>query len=112
MSNHLNDYRVAAAQHGEYTRAGESDLANTAHSRLQQALLALIADGSDSQIMDLYNDSDPWVQLWAATHTLEIDEQKAMAKLTSLQNDRKPILSLSAKYTLKSWQEGKIAFRK
>lgn len=108
----LTDYRTAAHDHGRYSLSGESDLANKAYAKLQSAFLALVANGQDSTICDLYDDPDPWVQLWAATHTLEIAEDKAVEKIRALQAARKPVLSMNAKYTLLEWEKGKLSFRK
>ena len=108
----LAEYRRAAQDHGKYTMSGESDLANKAYAVLRSIFLELVAKGQDATICNLYDDPDPWVQLWAATHTLEIAEKDAVEKLKYLQAARKPILSLDAKYTLLEWQNGKISFRK
>ena len=111
MNNLLADYVAAAREHGQYSSSGQSDMANNAHERLQDTLLALIAEGRDSELLTLYDNPDAWVQLWAGTHTLELDEGKAIAKLESLKAARKPLVSMSAKYTLVAWQEGNLSFR-
>jgi hypothetical protein len=108
----LTQYRTAAKEHGKCSLSGESDLANEAYAKLQEAFHALIAKGEDASICDLYDDPDLWVQLWAATHTLEIAENKAVVKLRHLQAARKPVLSMNAKYTLLEWEKGSLSFRK
>ena len=52
------------------------------------------------------------MQLWAATHMLEVDEKKAITKLRNLQAAGKGLVSTSAKYTILEWNEGALSFRK
>src|SRR5688572_7825761 len=72
MTPMIDEYRENATLHGRFTRAGESDKANTAHDRLMSLLHELVAANEDAKLLSLYTDDDPWVQLWAATHTLEV----------------------------------------
>ncbi|HZZ77004.1 MAG TPA: hypothetical protein VFE62_00715 [Gemmataceae bacterium] len=107
----LIDYRTAAHEHGKHTMSGDSDLANQAFEALQSAFNRLVAAKHDAMICDLYEDPDPWVQLWAAAHTLEITESKALEKLTNLRDARKPVLSMNAKFTIVEWKNHRLAFR-
>jgi hypothetical protein len=111
MSNLIKEYQTAAKDHGTWTRGGDSDKTNAAHEKMHEVLAALVAAREDGQLFTLYDDSDPWVQLWAATHTLEVDAARATAKLESLQRSGIPLASMCAKYTLQSWKDGDLRFR-
>jgi len=107
----LQQYKNAAVAHGEGTCGGDSAKANQAHDSLTRLLGEISATGSDPELVALFDDENEWVQLWAATHTLEVDEPKAAAKLQAIADAGIPIASMTARYTLQEWQNGSISFR-
>jgi hypothetical protein len=72
----------------------------------------MIAAKMDRSLFEFFSDIDPRVQLWAATHTLEIAEPDALAKLTMLVESRKPLVSMTARYTIEAWKRGDLSFRR
>lgn len=71
----------------------------------------MIAKNTDWNLFSLYDDSDPGVQCAAATHTLELDEARAIAKLTELEHKQIPLVSTTAHYCIKEFKNGKLRFR-
>ena len=85
MDNFLQNYRAAAVEHGERTYNGVRPKKTDAAGRKLEAVFhAMVAAGQAHRLLELYNDQDLWVQVWAASHTLEIAEDQAIAKLTEL----------------------------
>jgi hypothetical protein len=111
MSTLLDEYRGVASDHGKHTQQGDHKKANVAHDRLGEILKSFVAAEEDQQLFSLYEDSDQWVQAWAAAHTLEIDEARAIAKLEELQMAEIPLVSMGAKYTIQEWKSGDLKFR-
>jgi hypothetical protein len=107
----VKEYRNAASEHGKWTLEGSAARTNAAHARLGHVLKAIVAAEEDHQLFSLYDDHDPWVQLWTAGHTLEIDEAKALSKLQALQGADIRLVSMEAEYTIRSWKEGDLRFR-
>ena len=70
----------------------------------------LIKTNEVTKILELLEDEDLWVQLWAASHSLEIDEVKALKKLTEIQEAGIPLVSSSAKYTIEAWNAGELRY--
>ena len=48
--------------------------------------------------------------MWAAAHTLEIDESKALEKLKQLESAKILHISFDAEYTIKEWIAGDLHF--
>jgi|GEM_PF-4166001 len=75
-------------------------------------LLELVKAGEGKNLLELYSDPNPWVQSWAASHALEIDENSALRKLAELESADIPLVSTSAKYTIQGWKAGQLRFMK
>jgi hypothetical protein len=104
-------YREKAALHGNLTFLGNSRKTNLAYKSLHKILAELVSNGSDNLLFSLYEDRDLSVQLWAAAHTLELDERRAIDKLHQIASLKEPIVSMSARLTAKGWNEGEVSFR-
>jgi hypothetical protein len=107
----LSDYRVSAIAHGSATIEGNSRKTNRAYDRLHETLNKIANSNEDNALLEFFNDTEVWVQLWAAAHSLEIDADKATAKLQSLADAEIPLISMSARYTIKEWENGNLSFR-
>lgn len=105
-------YIESARMHGEGTVSGDFKNANKAYKTLATILERLSAECLDEELFALYQHEDPWVQNWAAVHTLEIDELRASRKLEELVDANIPLLSSGARYTLEGWKAGKLRYRK
>jgi hypothetical protein len=110
MTSILDEYRRHAFDQGAYMAEGDADASNTSYDRLQHAFRSLVRDGKRHELFRLYDDPEPWVQGWAAVHTLEIDETRALAKLEQLENAGIPHISTDAKYTIQEWKSGALRF--
>ncbi|WP_127115980.1 DUF2019 domain-containing protein [Shimia sediminis] len=112
MNPNIAKYREWAAMHGNYTRSGDAKKTNHSHDELQKVLADLIAENADRLLFALFKDDDTSVQLWAAAHTLELDENRAINKLQDLSDLNVPLVSMSARYTIKGWKAGGLRVRK
>lgn len=112
MTSLLQQYKVYAADHGTHTEEGDSDATNASYYLLQKTFLELIKVGKGRELVALYDDPNPWVQSWAASHSLEIDEASALRKLAEIEAADIPLVSTSAKYTIRGWKAGQLRFVK
>ena len=96
----LNQYRIEASKHGECTETGDYKNGNKAYKKLQNILQKITDMKAEERLLDLFNDSNKWVQLWSATHFLKSNEKQALKKLEELQKENIPHISTSAKYTI------------
>ena len=106
----VDEFRRHAIDYGLFTAQGDTDGIDKSNRTQQRLFLILVNQGKGSELLDLYNDVDPWVQLAAAAHTLEIDEARASAKLEALEKAGSPHISTDAKYTLEGWKNGTLRF--
>ena len=110
MISLLDEYRRHAAEHGVGISEGDADASNASYDRLHDAFISLAREGKRNDLFRLYSDVDPSVQCWAAAHTLEVDETRALAKLEQLENSENPHVSMDAKYTIQEWKNGALTF--
>lgn len=110
MNCSLDEYRRHAAQHGSHTAAGGADAINKSCDGLHQVLALLTRSGKRHELLSLFDDPDPAVQCWAAAHTLEFDEERALAKLADLARLEMPHVSVDAEHTIKEWESGQLRF--
>ena len=75
----ISEYIETARKHGEGTFSGDSVIANKAYDKLQAILIEIAKSGLDNELFTLYDYGETWIELWSATHTLEIDESKALS---------------------------------
>lgn len=107
----ISDYKDTAILHGNGTMSGNKRKANQAYTRLQNILKKITEIDEDKALLDLFSDENVWVRLWAAAHSLEIDETKAKKNLRHLADAEIPIVSMNARYTLQEWDNGSLKFR-
>jgi hypothetical protein len=105
MPTTIERYKHYASEHGAKTQEGDYRAANGAYDKLLKFSRQLIQNGDGRQLLCLFEDPNAWVQLWAASHALEIDEVCAVAKLEQLAAAHIPLTSMSAEYTLQSWRQ-------
>lgn len=111
MVSLLARYRELAELHGKHTFVGDAKKTNRTFHELHRVLAELVAEETDIFLFSLYDDEDSFVQLWAAAHTLELDEIRATSKLQELVDLGIPIVSMSARYTITGWNEGDLRVR-
>ena len=113
MSESIGDlianYRRHAAEHGAATEAGDHKEGNAHHDRLIEVVGALRRRGAegDHALLDLLSDENPWVRIWAATHSLTIDEAQAHRTLDSLSTEP-GIIGFDAQMVLTEWEKGSL----
>jgi hypothetical protein len=110
MNARIDEYRRYAADHGRHTLDGDVDATNFAYDELQRVFVSIVRAGFASELFQLYDDRDPWVQSWAAAHSLEVDPERALDKLRQLETAGIPHVSTGAKYTIEGWNNGTLRF--
>ena len=107
----IEEYKLSAELHGKYTSVGDSIKANKAYSQLAKNLRELVSAKTDRKLFSLYEEKNVSIQVWAAAHTLELDENRALQKLQEIVDKKIPHYSTDAYYTIKEWKLGNITFR-
>lgn len=107
----IKRYRDAAVAHSEGTQSGNSQKTNRAYDIVTETLREMTKSGCDDRLFSLYEDENVSVQVWAAVHTLELNEKKALLKLQCIVDKGIPILSMGARYSIQEWKNGKLRFR-
>lgn len=108
MTPLLQEYKRHAAAHGMHSEEGDSEAANKSYDLLQKTFLELMKLDKGRELLALYDDPNAWVQSWAASHSLQIDEASALKKLAELEAAGIPLVSTSAKYTIQGWKAGQL----
>jgi len=103
----LEDYKQEAIQHGICSEEGDSRRGNKAYDKLHKILKEIKDQGEESRLIELFNDENRWVQLWAASHCLEFEEKKSLKKLKQIKKEKLPHISSDAEYTIMEWKENK-----
>lgn len=113
-SDLIDAYRKAAAQQGKLADQGNAKAANKQYQILAKIVRLLRSRGKDdqAQLASLLNDTNPYVQLWAAAHSLEFAPVQAEAALKKIMADCKNVrlVSFMASVTLDEWKKGKLVF--
>ena len=109
FSPRLNNYVRYAADHGRFA-ATDPAANHAAYDSIQREFRELARNGEGGLLFDLYDHENPEVQVWAAGHTLEIDEARALSKLEQLQHAEIPHVSTAAEYTILEWKAGNLRF--
>lgn len=110
MASLIDEYRRHAADQGRFAMKDDADASDESYGRLQAAFHSLVREGKRTELFRLYEDVDPWVQWWAAAHTLEVDDVRAIAKLEQLEHSGIPLVSSGARYTIQEWENGELRF--
>lgn len=110
MSDLLNSYRMHVILYELEDIQGNSKSVNQEYKKIMQAYDDLKSVSKLSELLKLLQDENESVQLWSATHSLEIDALKASTMLTQLLKSENPRIALSAKYTLLEWKAGRLTF--
>ncbi len=103
----LDLYVSSAKAHGDASVEGDHTRANVSYDELIKCFKELRKSGKAAELLGLLNHSDPNVRLWAATHSLELDGQKAVAVLRELAT-ADHFSSFSAQIILDQWEKGEF----
>jgi len=110
----IEEYRNNAVLHWNASREGDYKTANKSYAKLSQIYKLLIQSEelSKNVLLNLLNDQNYAVQLWAASHCLALENSKegAVLKLeliSKMSSNEAP--SFEAKMILNEWREkGKL----
>jgi hypothetical protein len=99
-------YREAAIAHVTASATGRHRVANRNYDLLEEVRNELLSRGAggEHQLVALMDDAEPAVQLWAASHSLEIASLRAELVLESLSTGPPSPLRLTAETTLRQWR--------
>lgn len=103
----VQDYRTASLQTGLWN---DAENANQAHDRLHKLykILRTTPEGQEA-ISRLMADSDPYVRLWAASHSLfwkPDDARKVLEQIAACGG----LLGFDAEMVLKEFDAGRLTF--
>ena len=100
-------YIAAAIAHGHATAEGRHQKANNANKKILAAVMELVGLGEvgHHSILGLLDHLEAPVRLWAASHALFIDEDRAIRVLADLAT-KSGLIGFSARTTLDQWKRG------
>jgi len=108
-NNLLQDFIVAAQQHGEGTVASNPELANTAYSRLIYALKQLHATDSNLDVLSpLLKHENESVRTFAATALLFSTYSREAENFLERESVAKGLIAFSAEMTLTEFKAGRL----
>jgi len=107
----LRDYTEAAARHGGASRGGDHESANQQYEIMANLCREFRARGRDAQVrlLDLLDNPDPYVRLWASSHSLEFAPDVAESVLERL-SDSVGLVAFDAEMTLREGRKGTLRF--
>ena len=100
-------YRTAAAKTASNECAEQNRAADCVH--ICYKVLAKSQEGRESISM-LMNDADPYVRLWAASHSLMWSPREARRTLERIRDTETFPVSFTAEMTLDEFDKGKLSF--
>ena len=105
-------YAAAARRHGAATEVGDSTGANEAFLELDRCWkrIRVSSDNWTSSFFELLSDENPWVRLWAASHAIQADAERASSVLEALTSEP-GFLGFDAQMTLETWRKGELGER-
>ena len=105
----VKKYKECSHAHGEASKQGDYKITNKNYYLLIEAYLIIKSYGEEGEklLIDLFNDENDSVRCWAATHSLEINESKAIKILKKLKSG-KGIIAFNAEMVLSEWKKGRL----
>ena len=108
MKEDASKFVNACISKGEGEESGD-----TRHDRkywriINKIYVRLKSEHRLSELLELLEHENPYVRLWAACYTLQIDETKAVTALEELAATQKLMAGFSASITLKEWRAGRL----
>ena len=103
----ISDYVKHSQEHGNGTKNGDYIRTNKAYDRIIETYKEIIKFGEEGQqaLLELLEHNNLSVSGWAATHSLEFSEEKAIEALEKITlNDG--IIGFDAKMVLEQWKKG------
>ncbi len=108
MQQLIEEYTQLAIQHGAATESGDYKTGNRVYDEIQDLFQKIVAARMRKELLPLLDHEQPAVRLKAAFHTLATDPKRAEASLESVAKEGPPLVSFTAKMTLKEWRNGNL----
>ena len=105
----ISKYKEAALAHEKATLSGNYRVANREYKTLVAIVREVVERGSSAKdtFLSLLSDQNPFVKIWAATHSLAFAPSQGEKALSEA--SRVPGLAgYTATLTLQEWHEGKL----
>jgi len=105
----IERYVLHAQEHGKSTLAGDFKTTNKHHDELLKILdeLLNLGDEGNKLLLSLLQHENESVSLWAASHTLKIDEKQAKEKLKEIMKSDS-FFNFDAEMILQEWDAGNL----
>ena len=109
LSAAITLFKEAAAKQAQGTEIGNSKMANRNYDILINIINYLKQNDSLDKLLELLEDQNVGVRIWAAAYLLPIHEKEATMVLKEIEKGS-DIHSLDAETTLSEWRRGNIKF--
>ena len=106
----VEDYINAAIKYGEATQEGDNKVVNKNYKLIDSIFRKLKTENRLSELVLLMDHVNEDVKMWAATHLLVFDEQKAKQVLSEIAKDTTSLNAYEAEMTLKEWEKGNLTY--
>lgn len=108
MTDCIVKFVNACIDKGEGEESGNTKNDRKHYKIIHSSYLQLKDAGRLEELLELLNHENPYVRLWAASYTLQIDPAKAENTLEELSMLRGIAAGFSASITLEEWREGRL----
>lgn len=95
-------------QRGDALNLGNSKKANSCYDKIRNIVAFLKEEKAIPTLSVFYNHPNPYVRLNASAYLLPIDEKRSLSVIKTIENEEKGIISVTAKYTIKEWENGNL----
>jgi len=108
----LDRYTACAVDHHLATGRGDARAADRANRRLSRVVTEVRRRGGEAVegFLILLDHEHGGVRVWAASHCLEFDPDRAEAVLETLAADGTGLIQFSAEWVLTEWRSGRLTF--
>lgn len=107
MNDTIQKFIELAIIDAQNTEGGNSKKQNKNFDLIQELYEKLKATDNVKILIPLLEHEERYVRLWAATFLLPVDTENSIRVLESLMEE-KGFISITAKYTLKEWNRGRL----
>lgn len=108
MTEDIIAFVNACIAKGEGEESGNTKKDRTYYEIIHSVYLRLKDEHRLEDLSELLDHPNPYVRLWAASYTLQIDPAKAENTLEELSMLRGIAAGFSASITLEEWREGRL----
>lgn len=109
MNEDMTKFVRACIAKGEGEESGDTKHDRKYYDIIRKVYLKLKKEQRLDELLPLLQHENPYVRLWAAGYTLQIDPVKAEETLERLAATRKLMAGFSAEITLREWRSGHFA---